>query len=184
MNIFFLTGNKGKLEEAMAIIPEIQGKEIDLEEIQELDVKKIIENKLELAAKQLTGNLIVDDTSLYITALNGLPGPLIKWFMKTVGNEGLIKMAKAFGDNQAEARTWIGYYSNGKTEFFEGVMKGRIVDSRGENGFGWDSIFEIEGKNKTLAELTSEEKNKISTRKIALEKLKEYLKNKLTFKLS
>ena len=174
MKIIFLTGNKGKLAEAISIIPEIEGLEFDLPEIQEIDAKKIIESKLTEAAKNLEGNLVVEDTSLYFEGLNGLPGPLIKWFMKTVGNNGLVKMAKEFGDT-AEAKTWVGYLEEGKVEFFEGVIKGKIVKPRGENGFGWDAIFLPEGFDKTFAEMTMEEKNELSMRKIAFQKLKDYL---------
>lgn len=174
MKIIFLTGNQGKLSEATSIIPEIEGIEIDLPEVQEIDAKKIIENKLKEAAKHLEDNLIVEDTSLYLDGLGGLPGPLIKWFMKTIGNEGLVKIADSFG-NKAEARTWIGYLNNGKVEFFEGVIKGTIVEPRGENGFGWDAIFQPEGYEKTFAEMTMEEKNELSMRKIAFQRLKDYL---------
>jgi len=177
MKIIFLTGNKGKLDEAIKIIPEIEGREIDLSEIQEIDAKKIIESKLTEASKHLGNSLVVEDTSLYIGGLNGLPGPLIKWFMKTIGNDGLVKIANNFG-NTAEARTLIGYLENGKTEFFEGTIKGKIVEPRGENGFGWDTVFQPEGYKKTFAEMSTEEKNAISHRKIALEKLKEYLRTK------
>ena len=65
--------------------------DIDLTEIQSVDPKEIIEHKLNEAKKHMKGNLVVEDTSLYFEALNGLPGPLIKWFLKTVGNEGLAK---------------------------------------------------------------------------------------------
>jgi len=174
MKIIFLTGNQGKLSEATSIIPEIEGMEIDLPEVQEIDAKKIIENKLKEAAKQLEDNLIVEDTSLYLDGLGGLPGPLIKWFMKTIGNEGLVKIANSFS-NKAEARTWIAYLNNGKVEFFEGVIKGTIVEPRGENGFGWDAIFQPEGYEKTFAEMTMEEKNELSMRKIAFQRLKDYL---------
>ncbi len=174
MKIIFLTGNKDKLAEAKLIIPEVEGREIDLPEIQEIDPKKIIENKLMEAARHLEDNLIVEDTSLYFLGLNGLPGPLIKWFMKTIDNDGLVKMAKIFG-NDAEARTWIGYLENGKIEFFEGVVRGKIVESRGENGFGWDAIFQPEGCEKTFAQMTMKEKNELSMRKMAFQKLKHYL---------
>jgi len=176
MKIYFLTGNKNKLEEAKAIMPEIEGKEIDLPEIQEIDPKKIIEEKLKAASKIIEGNLMVEDNSLYLEAIEGLPGPLIKWFMKTIGNEGLVSIANKLGNYEAEAKVWIGYLSEGKTEFFEGSIKGKIVGPRGENGFGWDAIFEVEGTGKTFAEMTTEEKNAISMRKIALEKLKTFLK--------
>lgn len=94
--------------------------------------------------------------------------------MKTIGNDGLVKMANVFG-NDAEARTWIGYIENGKVEFFEGVIRGKIVEARGENGFGWDAIFQPEGYEKTFAEMTMEEKNESSMRKMAFQKLKNYL---------
>jgi len=175
MKIYFLTGNKNKLDEAMAIMPEIESKDVDLPEIQEIDPKKIIEIKLEAASKVVEGNLMVEDNSLYMSATEGLPGPLIKWFMKTIGSRGLVDIATKLGNSAAEAKVWIGYLSEGKTEFFEGNIKGKIVEPRGENGFGWDAIFEVEGTGKTFAEMTSEEKNKISMRKVALEKLKSYL---------
>lgn len=70
--------------------------------------------------------------------MNGLPGPLIKWFLKTIGNQGLFKIAEAFKNYQAEAKTIVGYASTqGEIKYFEGVVKGTIVSPRGE-GFGWD----------------------------------------------
>lgn len=176
MALYFITSSKGKFTEAKAILPEIEQLDVDLDEIQELDAHKIIAAKLSAAKTSQTGAFIVEDTSLYLEALNGLPGPLIKWFMKTVGNEGLYKIAEAFGNFNAEAKTIIGYANEtGEVEFFEGTFKGLIVEPRGENGFGWDPIFQPEGYAKTLAELTSKEKNSFSMRRIAIEKLKEHL---------
>ena len=81
MKIYFITGSKGKFEEVKQIIPEIIQKDIDLPEIQETDAKKIIANKLQEALKHVKSGCVVEDTSLYIASLNGLPGPLIKWFI-------------------------------------------------------------------------------------------------------
>lgn len=178
MKIYFVTGNKNKLKEAIEIMPEIEGCDIDLPEIQELDTKKIIEQKLNEAMKQKPGEpLIVEDQSLIIDGMNGLPGPFIKWFDKALSIEGLYKMAIKMGNQKAEAKTTIGYCNNkGKINFFEAIVKGKIVSPRGNTGWGWDSIFQQDGYKKTYAEMTMEEKNKLSMRKIALEKLKEYLK--------
>lgn len=179
MRIIFLTGNKGKMDEALQIIPDIEQKDIDLPEIQSIDAKVVIKNKLEEARKQLLGSLVVEDTSLYLEAINGLPGPLIKWFMKTIGNEGLVKIAKTFGDDKATAKVVIGYISeNDEVNFFEGAINGKIVEPRGENGFGWDPIFEPDGEEKTFAEMDLAEKNNISMRKIAFIKLREYLESR------
>src|SRR3989344_6958047 len=89
MSIYFITGNKGKLAEVQSILGNVEGLDIDLPEVQSLDAHEIIKAKLEEAKKHQTGEFIVEDTSLYFEALKGLPGPLIKWFMKTIGNDGL-----------------------------------------------------------------------------------------------
>ena len=180
MKIYFVTGNKNKLQEAQAIMPEIEGLDLDLAEIQELNSQKILETKLEEAKKYKPNcNLMVEDLSLEIEGMNGMPGPLIKWFLKSVGIEGVVKMAKMFGNQKATARLTLGFSNKlGENKFFEGIVKGKIVEPRGESDFGWDSIFVPDGFDKTFAEMGMEEKNKISHRKIALEKLKEYLNKK------
>ena len=178
MSLYFITGNKGKLAEIQAILGDVEALDIDLPEIQELDAHKIIQAKLAEAQKHQSGEFIIEDTSLYLECMNGLPGPLIKWFLKTIGNEGLYKIAESFGNFNVEAKTIIGYSdSDGKVQFFEGSLKGTIVSPRGE-GFGWDAVFQPEGYDKTFGELSAEEKNTFSMRKIAVEKLKEYLKDK------
>jgi inosine triphosphate pyrophosphatase len=175
--IHFITGSKNKFAEMKAIFDQLEQLEIDLPEIQDIDAHKIIQAKLEEALKHTKESLIVEDTSLYLDALQGLPGPLIKWFLKTMGNEGLFKIADALGNYGAEAKTIIGYTDgSGKIEFFEGSVRGKIVEPRGEMRFGWDPIFQPEGMVKTYAELSSEEeKNKVSMRRIATEKLKAHL---------
>ncbi|MCX6787699.1 MAG: non-canonical purine NTP pyrophosphatase [Candidatus Kaiserbacteria bacterium] len=176
MSIHFLTGSQNKLAEMQAILGDVEQLDIDLPEIQEIDAHKIIRAKLMEALKHKKEAFIVEDTSLYFDALSGLPGPLIKWFMKTVGNDGLFKMAEAFGNYAAEAKTIIGYTDgSGNIEFFEGSVRGMIVAPRGETNFGWDPIFQPEGKDKTFAELTAEEKNSVSMRRLAAEKLKAHL---------
>jgi len=175
MALYFITGNKGKLAEVQNILGNVEALNIDLLEIQSLDAHEIIKAKLEEAKKHHDGDFIVEDTSLYFESMKGLPGPFIKWFMKTVGNDGLYKIAQVFGNFNAEAKTVIGYSdSEGKVSFFEGSIRGTIVSPRGE-GFGWDPIFQPDGYTKTFGELTAEEKNSISMRKIALEKLKQNL---------
>jgi non-canonical purine NTP pyrophosphatase (RdgB/HAM1 family) len=176
MPIYFLTANKNKFREAREIIPELEQLDIELPEIQEIDSRKIIEVKLAEALKNHQGGFIVEDTSLSLKALNGLPGPLIKWFLATIGNDGLWKMAESFADFSAEAKTVIGYAENpADVHYFEGAIKGKIVAPRGAANFGWDPIFQPEGYAETFAEMTLAEKNKISMRRQAFEQLKNYL---------
>jgi non-canonical purine NTP pyrophosphatase (RdgB/HAM1 family) len=175
MGLYFITGNKNKFDEVKSILGNVEQLDIDLPEIQEIDAKNIIKAKLLEALQHKKGEFMVEDTSLYLDCLNGLPGPLIKWFLKTVGNEGLTNIAEKLENYEAEAKTIIGYAkSHEQIYFFEGSVKGKVVKLKGDSGFGWDPIFQPDGFNKTFAEMNPEEKNLISMRRIALNKFKEF----------
>lgn len=172
----FITGNDNKFNEVKSVIPEIEQMDLDLPEIQSLDPQEIVEFKLREAAKAMPGNFIVEDTSLYIEGLHGLPGPFIRWFMKAMGREGLAKLAINSGNPYAEARTIIGYADdNGGTHYFEGRISGQIVMPLGETSFGWDPIFLPDGHEATFAEMDLAEKNEISMRRQAAQKLADFL---------
>ncbi len=174
--LYFITGNKNKFEEVKAIISDIEQLDVDLPEIQELDPKEVIRAKLLEALQHHAGEFIVEDTSVAIKALNGFPGPLIKWFLKAMGNQGLANLLKKLGDNAVEVKTIVGYAkSHEEIYFFEGALSGTIVEPRGESSFGWDPVFIPDGHDKTFAEMGKDEKNKVSYRRMAVEKLKEFL---------
>ncbi len=174
-SIVFITGNKDKLREVQALIPAVQGLDLDLTEIQEIDAHKIITAKLTEAQKYHAGPFIVENTSLSLDAMNGLPGPLVKWFLKTIGVEGIYKLTESFESTRAMARTLIGYADEEGIHFFEGSLLGTLVPPRGTDGFGWDAIFQPDGSEKTFAEMTPEEKSQCSMRKRAVEGLRRYL---------
>lgn len=176
MSLYFLTASKHKFKEIKAVIPNLKQLNIELPELQEIDAKKIITAKLKEALNHHSGQFIVEDTSLYFEALNGLPGPLIKWFLKTLGTEGLFKLTQKLGNNKVTAKTIIGLAKNKKDiHFFTGEVKGQIVSPKGSDMFGWNNIFKPKGSNKTFAQMSVDEKNEISMRGIAAKKLKEFL---------
>lgn len=177
MKIQFITGNINKFKEAQKIIPELEQLDIDLPEIQDIDAHEVIKSKLEEAKKHHEGIFVVEDTSLYLDCLNGLPGPLIKWFEKTIGNDGLYDVANKYDNYNAQAKTVVGYCDHdGEVQFFEGILNGKIVSPHGDGDFGWGPIFTPNGSEVTFAQMDTEEKNKISMRRIAFEKLYKYLK--------
>lgn len=179
MALYFITGNENKFDEVKAILPNVSRLDIDLPEIQDIDPNEVVKAKLLEALKHHSGGFIIEDTSLYLDCLNGLPGPLIKWFLKTIGNEGLFRIAESFNNYNAEAKTIIGYAEDPQNiHFFEGSLKGKIVALKGKSNFGWDPIFLPEGFNQTFAEMDKKKKNKISMRRIALNKLKYFLDTK------
>jgi inosine/xanthosine triphosphate pyrophosphatase family protein len=98
--IYLISGNPEKEIEVKAILGKknVDRLDIDLPEIQEIDPHKIIQAKLESAKKHHDGEFIVEDTSLYLEAFDyKLPGPLIKWFLNTIGIEGLAEIVEKSG---------------------------------------------------------------------------------------
>lgn len=182
-NIYLITGNKDKLREFNEILGfDLKSKKIDLIEIQSLNPEEIGEHKVREAYKVVKKPVLVEDTSLEFSAFGRLPGTFIKWFIDELGPEDLVKMLKPFRNKKATARCLITYFNGRKHKHFEGIVKGRIADKPiGEHGFGWDNIFipdcKIKGKinPKTFAQMKSIEKNKLSPRRIAIEKLRRFL---------
>ncbi|MBK8983947.1 MAG: RdgB/HAM1 family non-canonical purine NTP pyrophosphatase [Ignavibacteria bacterium] len=130
--------------------------------------------------------VISDDTGLFTDALNGEPGV---YSARYAGSDAtytdnykklhLNLKDVSDPDRKANFKCVICYLTGGdEYKFFEGICNGSISrDPKGENGFGYDPVFIPDGFNKTFAELSEEEKNKISHRGNALRNLKEYLIN-------
>ncbi|XP_017473688.1 PREDICTED: inosine triphosphate pyrophosphatase isoform X2 [Rhagoletis zephyria] len=159
--ITFVTGNAKKLEELVAILGDkfprkVVSSKIDLPELQG-EIDEIAVKKCKEAAKQIDGPVLVEDTCLCFNALQGLPGPYIKWFLEKLQPEGLHRLLAGWDDKSAK-----------------GITEGSIVEPRGCRDFGWDPIFQPKGYQLTYAEMPKEEKNKISHRYRALAALQEY----------
>ncbi|KAI0071831.1 Ham1-like protein [Panus rudis PR-1116 ss-1] len=180
--LIFVTGNAMKLQEVRAILGqsgiEIDSKDLDIPELQGT-TEEIALEKCRRAAELLGGPCITEDTALCYEAFNGLPGPYIKHFLKELGVEGLYKLLAGFPSKKAWALCTFAYSAGPGTEpiLFEGRTDGQIVAPRGPGKFGWNPVFEAEGTGKTFAEMSEDEKNAISHRFKALEKLKVYLQS-------
>ncbi|KAH5919525.1 inosine triphosphate pyrophosphatase [Parastagonospora nodorum] len=177
----FITGNKNKLAEVQAILAgviELRNENIDLVEIQG-SVEDVTTDKARRAAEAIKGPVLVEDTCLCFKAMNDLPGPYIKWFMQSLGAAQMHKLLAGFDDKSAQAVCTFAYCEGPGHEpvLFQGRTDGKLVESRGPTAFGWDSCFEYKGQ--TYAEMDKSEKNKISHRGKALEKLKEWLAQKV-----
>lgn len=177
MVLYFITGNENKIKEARQILGEVESLKIDLQEIQSLDPREVIEAKLLEARKYHQGPFFCEDVSLDLDCLNGLPGTLVKWFLKSLHPEGIVKITTQYNDSKATVKAFIGYYDQEKVHFFKGEVRGDIVSPRTASSFGFDPIFQPQGYNKTFADMTLEEKNKISHRRQALQKLQQHLEN-------
>lgn len=168
----FITGNSIKIEEARRVFPDIHHHEIDLPEIQSLNLREIVEAKLDAASAKGERSIMVEDTMLALPCLNGLPGTLIKWFVERIGSRGIAELAAKYPDQTAIATSLAGVIcANGDRLFSEGSVRGRIVFPRGVER-GWNSIFLPDGHDKTFGEITADERASLSMRTIAFQKLK------------
>jgi XTP/dITP diphosphohydrolase len=126
-------------------------------------------------------NVFADDTGLEIAALDGLPGVHSARFAgeNKDSSENIKKVLSMLGPNkkrEARFRTVIALILDKKEYLFEGIVNGKIIfEKKGTMGFGYDPIFVPEGKNLTFAEMDLSEKNTISHRAQAFNKLKEFL---------
>jgi len=177
--IVFVTGNKNKAEALQRYLPEIKimHKKLELDEIQSLDLEEIVEHKARQAYGVIKTPVLVEDVSLKYHALGNLPGPFIRWFEGELTNAGLCRLINHYKkDRSATGEAVYGYFDGNNYKSFSGKVKGRIASfPRGKNGFGWDPIFIPGGSTKTLAEMTMDEKDRISMRRIAADKIKNFL---------
>lgn len=189
MDIILATNNKGKLTEIKTILNEYQiyslkEKNIAIDVLEDADTFYGNAYKKAKTIYELSGlPTIADDSGLCIDALDDFPGVMTHRFLGEEAtdeerNEALIDMLKNKSNRQAKVICSLVYYDGTKTISSEGILKGQIsTKRRGLNGFGFDDIFELPN-GKTLAELSSEEKNNISARYLAAKDLKRKLLTK------
>lgn len=185
MKLCFATNNKHKIEEVAALL----GGHFSLmsladigctEELAE-DFFTIAENSLQKAEyvfKKYKVPCFADDSGLEVDALHGKPGADSAHYAGPQRSHHdnmnlLLKNLKGVENRKAQFKTVITLFqSNGWMKQFEGIVTGNIInEKRGTMGFGYDPIFVPDGFSKTLAEMTMEEKNKISHRACAIKKL-------------
>ncbi|MBK5190364.1 MAG: XTP/dITP diphosphatase [Methanosarcinales archaeon] len=186
--LIFITTNSHKVKEINELADAesrnitILHRDYDYPELQ-LDEIEAVAQESANYIREKTGiedSFFIEDTGLFIPALNGFPGPFSAFVFRTIGNEGILKL---MADKKGEARkatfkTVVAFCeAPQKTPvLFVGIAEGRIAEEiRGRGGFGYDPIFEFEGAEKTFAEMSTEEKNHVSHRSRAFEKLLDYL---------
>ena len=157
----FITGNQNKVDYLRRTLGiELNIQNIELDEIQSADPREVVAHKVRQAYEIINQPVLVEDTSLSFNALDGLPGPFVKFF-RTAHNglEMMCRMLDGFEDRSAYATAIYAYYDGKELHTFAGRLNGIIADHpRGEGGYGWDAIFEPEGYGgRTRAELTPEE---------------------------
>ena len=192
MELIFATHNQNKVEEISAILPSI----VEVKSLNDLNFT----DQIPETSNTLRGNALIkvrtifnkfqkdcfaDDTGLEVEILNGAPGVHSARFAgknkKDEDNiDKLLKELENHNNTNAQFRTIIALIYKHEEFIFEGIIKGKIIkEIKGDNGFGYDSIFQPEHHFLTFAQISTKEKNKISHRAIALRKLIDFLKGKI-----
>jgi XTP/dITP diphosphohydrolase len=195
MNLVFATNNAHKLKEVRSIL---LAKENLADAIQVLSLVDIdCEDELPETASTFEGNALqkaeyvsskfgvrcfADDSGLEVEALHGSPGIYSARYAGTMNSADniarLLQEMKDEVNRKARFRTVIVSLIDGEQKTFEGIINGTIAtETRGSKGFGYDPVFIPDGETRTFAEMSSEEKNRISHRALAIRELMEYLKS-------
>ena len=188
MKIIFASNNEHKIREIKSIL----GDSFTLLSLSDLNINKdipeeepLLEGNALSKARYIhnaTGmNVFADDTGLETEALNGLPGVHSARFAgeskdSSANIKKLLSLLDKAENRKAQFRTVIALIIDKKEYLFDGIVKGTIInEKRGVAGFGYDPVFIPEGKDQTFAEMDLSEKNSISHRARAFEKLREFL---------
>lgn len=187
--LVFATNNVHKLEEIRAIL----GDKVEILSLNDInchadipETADTLQGNAALKAQYIYENYgldcFADDTGLEVEALNGAPGIYSARYAGGEGHDSEANMKKLLSEMQdkenrrARFRTVICLIEGGKEHFFEGIVNGSIIRERkGGAGFGYDPVFMPDGYSETFAEMGNDEKNKISHRARAVQKLCEYL---------
>ena len=189
MKLVFATNNINKLAEVQKMLPNsielLSLKDINcFDEIDETETT--LQGNAQLKANYITDNFgyncFADDTGLEVKSLDGKPGVYSARFAGEPSDseknmQKLLSELEHKKNRKAQFKTVVSLNLENENYLFEGICKGEILtEKQGEKGFGYDPIFKPEGFSESFAEMTQEEKNTISHRGIAIQKLVEFLR--------
>lgn len=178
--IWMGTSSDHKYEEAREVLTEygveLERLSIDRVEIQADDPELIAEYSLKVLDVDMP--ILIEDAGLYIDKYYGFPGPYSSYALRTIDNEGILKLMEGETERGARYLSAVAFRDGDTSVTFTGEVVGRIaMETRGTNGFGYDPIFTPdEGDGRTFGEMSAAEKARISHRARAFRKLGEWLR--------
>ncbi len=189
IRILLVTGNENKRREVEKILSEydifvvekapfLKKLEIQADDLEEI-ARVAIENIARAVKPMENTYIVVEDDGLFIHALRGFPGPYSAYVYETIGLDGILKLMEGIEDRRATFRSVLGVLTpSGKIGIVQGQVDGYIAkEKRGTGGFGYDPIFIPEGQDRTFAEMSIEEKCRVSHRARAFRRLAEAIIN-------
>ncbi len=170
MKLLFATGNEHKVREAREILGpgvEVEQLKIDYPELQADDLETVAREGAQWVFDEVGKHVFVEDSGLFVDALNGFPGPYSAYVYGTLENEGILKLLEGVRERGASFRSVVAYCDGAEVSVHVGEVRGTISEERrGTEGFGYDPIFSPDG-DRTFAEAPGM-KNEVSHRRRAL----------------
>jgi XTP/dITP diphosphohydrolase len=180
MNLTFVSTNGGKFREARSILSSygvsLRWSRRELPEVQAGRLEPVVRAKLDAAAASRP-RVLVEDSGLFIDALDGFPGVYSSYALETIGLVGILRLLRGRG-RQATFRSVAGLSIDGHRRTFAGQCQGQIARrAKGDHGFGFDPLFIPTGERRTFAELAPVEKNRRSHRAMSLHRVGRFLRH-------
>ena len=184
MKIYFVTTNKHKFQEVKDILKdypiELEHLDMEYEENHDFSMEEITKQAAKKLSSELNKTIILEDTGLFFEAYPNFPGALPKFVINTLSFKGIFKLLE--GESRKAYFKTVAAFCEPEKEpvLFEGIMKGEItkeVFNKDKDEMPYDKIFIPEGKDKTISDMSLEEKNSFSQRSKAFKKFGEFVKN-------
>jgi len=168
MRLNVITSNPGKVKEYQHAFEELGIEMVHLripyDEVQTFELEEVVRKGMTDIKSKGINDFIIDDTGLFIDNLSGFPGVWSAFVQKTIGNKGILKLMDGVDDRGATFKCCIGCNINGKDIIVTGICDGIILkEEKGTEGFGYDPLFSHDGR-KSFAEISLDEKNRVSHR--------------------
>ncbi len=153
----FVTSNPHKVEEAQNILKgygiKLIQKDVNCDEIRAEDVSQVAYACAMLVSKKFKGNFVLEDSGLFVKALNGFPGVYSKVAYGKIGTGGILRLMRGCSDRSAQFRCSVALMLGGRMRVITGICNGTITHAaKGKGGFGYDPVFKPHGSKKTFAE--------------------------------
>ena len=183
MRLRFITGNENKVKEAGERLAEL-GYEVVQDnmrppEVQADTLEEVALFSAEWVAESSPEPFFLEDAGFFVDRLKGFPGVYSAYVFDTIGYDGILRLLSSENERSARFEAVIAYWDGKEFHTFKGAVKGRVSsEARGNNGFGYDPIFIPEDGERTFAEMSAPEKNKVSHRGRAIEKMVDWLKSR------
>ncbi len=169
MKIRFVTTNLGKYREVAAFLEPagVHLERIDrtYPEVQADTLDEVLKYAAGILAGQVRAPWIIDDSGLFVDALNGFPGVYSSHAFRTIGPRGLLRLLRTADSRAASFETALLLHDGRAPRTFRGVCQGTLACTvRGSGGFGFDPVFFPAGSRRTFGEMSLEDKNRVSHR--------------------